>query len=306
MSAARAPRALVVGEALVDVTRKPDGSVAEHPGGSPLNVAVTMARQGIDTTLAAQVGDDHFGSLVRAHLERSGVTLDGTGSSVPTASATATLDEGGAATYEFDLHWDPESLPDPADFDLVHVGSIGAWMAPGADAVADLVRRAHASGQPVGFDPNVRPALAPSIPVLRQRVFDLARLSRFVKLSDEDAEVLADGHGDPLSVLRELATHGPVLAALTRGGESAVLRSGDTEVEVQVPQVEVADTIGAGDTWMGTLLTELLLRGWTDRTAFTAEELRELGKAAVAAAAITVSRPGADPPWRGERLPPRG
>lgn len=284
----------------MDVTRKPGGTVAEHPGGSPLNVAVTLARRGIDTTLAAQVGEDHFGSLIRAHLERSGVSLDGTGSSAPTASATATLDAGGAATYEFDLHWDPESLPDPADFDVVHVGSIGAWMAPGADAVTELVQRAHAHGQGVGFDPNVRPALAPSVPVLRQRVLDLAALSRFVKLSDEDAEVLADGGGDPLSVLRELAAHGPALAALTRGGASALLRSGGEEVEVQVPEVEVADTIGAGDTFMGTLLAEVLLRGWTDRTSFSTDELRELGDAAVTAAAITVSRPGADPPWRDE------
>ncbi|MBC9225716.1 carbohydrate kinase [Aeromicrobium sp. 636] len=296
------PRALVVGEALVDVTRTPDGAVAEHPGGSPLNVAVTMARQGIDTTLAAQVGNDHFGALIRDHLDRSGVTLLDVGPSGSTASATAMIDAGGAATYEFDLHWEPEHLPDPADFDLVHVGSIGAWMEPGANAVADLVRRAHAQGQAVGFDPNIRPTLGPPVPVLRQRVFDLAASSRFVKLSDEDASVLADGSGDPESVLGSLATAGPALAAMTRGGESVVLCSGDHEVEVPVPAVSVADTIGAGDTWMGTLLAELVRQGWVDRTEFSADELCELGEAAVRASAITVSRPGADPPWRRELL----
>lgn len=296
--AARVPRALVVGEALVDVTRLPDGRAAEHPGGSPLNVAVTMARQGIDTTLAAHVGDDHFGDLIRAHLGESGVTLTNANASLPTASATATIGVDGAATYEFDLRWDPNKLPVPEDFDLVHVGSIGAWMAPGADVVLDLVRRAHADGQAVGFDPNVRPALAPSVPLLRDRVLELAALSRFVKLSDEDADVLAEDSGDPLSVLRLLAGHGPALAALTRGGDSALLCSGTDEVEVRVPPVEVADTIGAGDTWMGTLLAELLHRGWVDRTAFAVDELESLGQAAVAAAAITVSRPGADPPWR--------
>lgn len=284
----------------MDVTRQPNGAVAEHPGGSPLNVAVTMARQGVDTTLAAQVGDDHFGALIRAHLERSGVTLADVGPSAPTASATATIGATGAATYEFDIHWDPERLPDPANFAVVHVGSIGAWMEPGAGAVAELARRAHAQGQAVGFDPNVRPTLAPPMEQLRQRVFDLAAHSRFVKLSDEDAEVLADGTGDPLSVLRDLAGRGPALAALTRGGEPAVLRSGDVEVEIEVPHVEVVDTIGAGDTWMGTLLVELLLRGWVDRTSFSAADLRDLGQAAVRASAITVSRPGADPPWRDE------
>lgn len=287
----------------MDVTRRPDGTVAEHPGGSPLNVAVTMARQGIDTTLATQLGEDRLGELVRAHLGDSGVTLANAGPSGPTGSATATLDAVGAATYEFDLRWDPEQLPDPADFDVVHVGSIGAWMTPGSTVVADLARRAHDQGQPVGFDPNVRPALGPPADLLRERVLDLAGRSRFVKLSDEDALALAGGSGDPVSVLDDLAGRGAALVALTRGGESTVLRSGDRQVEVPVPRVDVVDTIGAGDTWMGTLLTELLLRDWTGRSSFTADELRELGRVAAGAAAITVSRPGADPPWSGADVP---
>ena len=301
MTDERNPRVLVVGEALVDVTRRADGTVAEHPGGSPLNVAVTMARQGINTTLATHVGDDRFGDLIRAHLTESDVTLANASPGTPTASATAAIGADGAATYEFDLRWDPDHLPDPSEFDLVHVGSIGAWMPPGADAVTDLVRRAHEAGVPVGFDPNVRPALAPPLPALRERVLELTALSRFVKLSDEDAEAL--GPGDPLSMLDDLAAHGAALAALTRGGASVVLRSGSTSVEVPVPHVKVADTIGAGDTWMGTLLTELLCRDWQHRTEFTRDELRDLGRAAAKAAAVTVSRPGADPPWRDERLP---
>jgi len=299
MSDRRVPRALVVGEALVDVTLTPDGAVSEHPGGAPLNVAVTMSRQGIDTTLATHVGSDHYGNLIRAHLAESRVTLANASPELPTASATATIGTDGAATYAFDLHWDPDPLPDPGDFDLVHVGSIGTWLAPGADAVADLVLTAHANGQPVGFDPNIRPALTPSWPELRDRVLQLAGMSRFVKLSDEDAEALSDGT-DPLAVLHDLATRGAALAALTRGGDFVTLVSGVERVDVPVPRVRVADTIGAGDTWMGTLLAELLRRGWQDRTSFTADELRELGEACAQASAITVSRPGADPPWLNE------
>jgi fructokinase len=81
------------------------------------------------------------------------------------------------------------------------------------------------------------------------------------------------------------------------------LRSGDQQVQLEVPRVDVVDTIGAGDTWMGTLLAELLVRGWVNRTSFSPEDLRALGGAAVNASAITVSRPGADPPWRRELLP---
>jgi len=299
---ARTPRALVVGEALVDVTKRADGTVAEHPGGSPLNVAVTMARQGIHTTLAAHVGDDHFGELIRAHLAESGVVFAEAGPASPTASATATIGADGAATYDFDLRWEPETLPDPADFDLVHVGSIGAWLPPGAGAVLDLVRRAHDAGVPVGFDPNIRLALAPPIAEVRRQVRELTDLSRFIKLSDEDAEALADGTDDVLAMLEDLSSCGPALAALTRGGKSVTIRSGDQQTDVPVPRVEVADTIGAGDTWMGTLLAELLRRGWQDRTSFEMDELQELAQAAAEAAAVTVSRPGADPPWRRERL----
>jgi fructokinase len=302
MTAVTPGRALVVGEALVDVTRRADGSVVEHPGGSPLNVAVTLGRSGIDTTLGSQVGDDRFGALVRAHLTASGVKLVDAGPPGRTASATATLDSDGAASYEFDLHWDPAELPDPSDFDVVHVGSIGAWMPPGSAAVADLVRRAAALGVAVSFDPNLRPSLAPEREPLRQQVLDIAGHSRFVKLSDEDAAVLVGDDRDPEETLLELASRGPGLVALTRGGRPAVLRSGEHRVEVAAPRITVVDTIGAGDTWMGALLGALLLRGWAGRTSFAPEELRALGEVAVTSAAITCSRPGADPPWHGEGL----
>jgi len=295
------PRALVVGEALVDVTRRADGSVAEHPGGSPLNVAVAMSRLGVDTTLASQVGDDRFGALVRAHLSASGVTLVDTGPPGPTASATATLDADGAASYEFDIGWDPAELPESSEFDLVHVGSIGAWMAPGSTAVADLARDAAGRRQALSFDPNVRLSLSQGRDALRQQVLDIAGHSRFLKLSDEDAAALGAG-ADPEEVLLELADMGPALLALTRGGQATVLRSGEHRVEVVAPRVTVVDTIGAGDSWMGALLTALLERDWADRESFPADDLRVVGEFAAAAAAITCSRAGADPPWRGKSL----
>jgi fructokinase len=296
------PRALVVGEALVDVTRRADGSVAEHPGGSPMNVAVAMSRLGVDTTLASQLGEDRFGALVRAHLSASGVTLVDTGPPGPTASATATLDADGAASYEFDIDWDPAELPDPSDFDLVHVGSIGAWMAPGSAVVADLARDAAGRGQAVSFDPNVRLSLSPGHDALRQQVLDIAGHSRFLKLSDEDAAVLGAVGADPEDVLLELADEGPALLALTRGRQATVLRSAERRVEVVAPRVTVVDTIGAGDSWMGALLTALLERDWADRESFPADDLRVVGEFAAAAAAITCSRAGADPPWRGKSL----
>jgi fructokinase len=248
------------------------------------------------------VGDDRLGALVREHVAASGVQLLDAGPPGATASATATLDPDGAASYEFDLRWDPADLPAPNGYDLVHVGSIGAWMPPGSAAVAELTRRAFALGLPVGFDPNVRPSLAPPQDELRRRVLDITGNARIVKLSDEDAAALVGADADPEQSIRELAGQGPILAALTRGGRPSVLRSGEHRVEVATPQTTVVDTIGAGDTWMGALLAELLHRDWAGRACFEPDELRVLGEVAAVAAAINCSRPGADPPWQHELL----
>ena len=293
------PHVLVVGEALVDVTHAVDGNVAEHPGGSPLNVAVAAARLGARVTLAAEVGHDRHGQTVRAHLRASGVELVDVGSG-RTASATAHLQPDGSATYDFDLHWEPQGLPDPAAYSLVHVGSIGAWMPPGAGAVAALVDAAHAVGVPVGFDPNLRTTLTPPLTELRKRVFGIAAHARLVKLSEEDAAGLLEPGQGPEAVLDQLSGTGPSLLALTRGGRPTVLRAGDVRVEVPAPSVQVADTIGAGDTWMGAVLVALLRRSWTGRDEFGPGDLGWLGGVCARAAAITCTRPGADPPWSWE------
>ncbi len=296
------PGVLVVGEAVVDITHAPGRAATELPGGSPTNVAVGLARLGIPTTLAAHVGEDAPGQSIRRHLADSGVRLEAVGPAGPTATATARLDETGAATYEFDLRWDPAELPDPDPYALVHTGSIGSWMAPGAAAVADLVARARAAGVPVSFDPNVRPALAPDLESVRQRVRALTTAATIVKLSDEDAATL---DGDPDAVVDDLASLGPSLVAMTRGSAGSELRSGPTRVDVAAGPVTVADTIGAGDAWMAGLLFGVVSEAWQSRAEYSAAELDWLGRLAGTTAAITCSRPGADPPWRHE-LPALG
>lgn len=294
-----APTVLVVGESLVDVTQTPGRPDAKHPGGSPMNVAVGLARLGVPTTLATHLGADDHGERVRAHLVESGVRLAPTVSSGPTATATARLDADGHATYEFDLRWELSELPDPGDYALLHVGSIGAWMPPGAQAVADLVADARAGGVAVSFDPNVRPALAPDLEAVGQRVRGLVDAAQIVKLSDEDAATLGSGAAAAV-VAEELLELGPALVALTRGGDGARLASGSERVEVAAGDSVVADTIGAGDSWMAALLAGIVTRGWTHCAAYSRAQLEWLGGLAAAAAAITCSRPGADPPWRRE------
>jgi len=291
-------RVLVVGEALVDV-RVEDGGSTEHPGGSPLNVAVGLARLGVPTTLASQLGDDPHGRMVAAHVEASGVDLVRLPPHGATATATARLEPGGGATYAFDISWDPVRLPEPDGFRMVHVGSIGATLPPGAHGVVALARAASSAGVPVSVDPNLRPSITPDIEQARGYVEQIMALASIVKLSDEDADVLWPGRG-PLPVVDALSgSPGAPLVAMTRGSEGAVLATGPDRGRAAARPVDVADTIGAGDSFMAALLAGVLLHdlpgagGW-------APALDWLAGLAVEAAAVTCSRPGADPPWAGE------
>lgn len=304
--------ALVIGEALVDVVNRPDGTVETHPGGSPLNVAIGLGRLGRSAGLLTWLGDDEHGALVRAHIATSAVTLlEGSTGAERTSVATATLDASGAATYEFDLDWRvPADATVPAGAIVAHTGSIAAVLEPGAAGVLRLVREAreHAT---VTYDPNVRPTLMGNPADARRAIESLVALADVVKVSDEDLEWLLTGQaadsGAVEQLAREWATHGPAFVVVTRGGEGASAFAADgREVAVTAPRVEVADTVGAGDSFMGGLIDGLWGAGLLG--ADRREELRAIPDEVLAQildrcariAAITVSRPGANPPGRAE------
>lgn len=290
--------ALVVGESLVDITHAGD-ETSVHPGGSPLNVAVGLARLGVTTTLATQVGQDAYGDLIRTHLAASAVTLVELEPSRPSSVATARLAADGAAAYTFDLCWDPSPMALPSGCDLLHVGSLGATLAPGADTVAVLARDARRAGLTVSVDPNVRTALTSDLVDVRRRVLGLVAIADVVKLSDEDAAAMFAGRSHD-GVLDDLFAAGGVgLVALTRGRKGALLATRAARVAVAAPRVALADTIGAGDSFMAALLTALYdVTG--DVTGLGSDDLARIGTFACRVAAITCSRPGADPPWRAE------
>lgn len=296
-------RVLVVGEALVDLRHhaaEPSAQPSEHPGGSPLNIAVGLARLGVPTTLAAQVGDDPRGQTITGHLTASGVDLVRVPPHRATATATAHVRPDGSAAYDFDVGWDPVRLPDPAGYRLVHVGSIGASLQPGASAVLELVRSAGSAAVPVSIDPNVRPVIAPVVDATRELLEEMVAVASVVKLSDEDAAVLWPA--EPLdSVQAALAAspRGP-LVAVTRGGAGATLTIGSQRACAAAPLVDVVDTIGAGDSFMSALLAGLVSRDLLDGRSWHDGVLDWLGELAADAAAITCARAGADPPWQSE------
>ncbi len=297
---------LVVGEALVDVVVTPQGESVRRPGGSPMNVAVGLARLQVPTRLVTRLGDDADGLLVREHLAASHVALaEGAADpSVATGVAVAHLDAQGVATYEFRVTWDLPPTPLPDDCRAVHVGSIGAGVRPGRDAVVALATAAHAAGLPVSFDPNARPAFTPDAEVAWQDVLDLAGLCDLVKLSDEDAAFFQPGR-EVLDVAHAVLEQGPALVVVTGGGgvATAVSRTG-VVVVAESRKVEVADTVGAGDSFMAALVAATLpdraAGAWVEGP--THSHVAEYLSAAHAAAAVTVTRRGADPP-RLDELP---
>ncbi len=299
---------VVVGESLVDIVLPADGEQALAPGGSPLNVAVGLARLDVDTLLVTQLGDDEHGRLVAQHATGSAVRLSDTAVAPGrrTSTATARLDHAHAATYDFDLTWDLEQHRLPEDTIGVHVGSLGAVLRPGREAVLDLLTQAE--GGFVSYDPNIRPAFVTDPAAAWRDLTEVAAHARLVKCSDEDLAVLRPGQEES-SLAAELLAAGPTeLVVVTRGGRGATAYRRDLRVDVPAPPTTVVDTVGAGDSFMSALLAiladwGLLGLGEGSLEALSEPRLALLLEGAAQAAAVTCSRRGANPPTRRE-LPP--
>jgi fructokinase len=306
----------VIGESLVDIidgegrgeTARGAAARRIHPGGSPLNVAVGGARLGLPTTLVTHFAEDPHGQLIADHLGRNGVEAI-VGGSFPTSSAVATLDGTGAAEYTFSIDWDISGASIPAlaavESSLhVHTGSIATVLAPGNRTVRTLVEaaRPHAT---VSFDPNCRPAIRGDAGAARREVEDFVATSDIVKASDEDLRWLYPGRTPDESMAAWLEL-GPALVALTRGADGPVVLTRRGRVEMRAETITVADTVGAGDSFMAGLISGLaqldaLGAGSRPRLRdISISELHTLAAYANRAAAITCSRPGANPPTSAE------
>ncbi|OBK74906.1 carbohydrate kinase [Mycobacterium sp. 1274761.0] len=299
-------RALVIGEALIDIVERDGTITGEHVGGSPLNVAVGLARLGRGVDFLTHIADDHRGRRIIAYLEAAGAQLvSGSTTAARTPTAVATLDDDGKAQYAFDIDWQLAGTPEVAPPLVVHTGSIATVLEPGCRATAALLDAYHVSAT-VSFDPNVRPALIADDDQARGRIDRILERCDVVKASDEDLHWI-DPNRAPEQVARTWLGLGPAIVVVTMGERGAFAACQAGVARVQAYPVEVVDTVGAGDAFMTGLidaLWSLQLLGAQRRA-----DLRRIGvdtltavlQTATISSALTVARAGADLPDRATR-----
>ena len=296
-------RGLVIGESLIDIVEQ-DGQVsAEHVGGSPLNVAVGLARLGRDVDFLTHIGNDARGQRIARYINDAGAQLvPGRQSAARTATARLTVGEGGSASYVFDLDWQLSGTPVVTPPLFVHTGSIAAVQEPGCLAVAALVDTYRVSAT-VTFDPNVRPSLIVDRDLARERIERLVERSDIVKVSEEDLRWIDPDHPPERTAQTWLAL-GPAIVVVTMADRGATAVCAAGEVRVAARSVQVVDTVGAGDSFMAGLIDALWgsdLLGAQRRAELAGIDLDALTaaiEAASNAAAVTVARAGADLPDR--------
>lgn len=250
------PVVMCLGEALIDVVHR-DGTISEHVGGSLLNVANVLGEQGATTLLACWIGADERGDQIEKNLAEHHVALVSGSREAPfTSVAHADVDSKGHATYTFDVLWDAPDVH-TCEFDHLHTGSLAAMLEPGAAKVRQAMAH-HSRYGTVSFDPNARPALMGAGADARDVMETMVSLSDIVKVSDEDLQWL---YGSGLDLEKQLDAWldmGPSLVVITRGAQGAIagLRNGE-KTTIATMDVTVADTVGAGDSFMGGLLAGL-------------------------------------------------
>jgi fructokinase len=313
----------VIGEALIDLVMDPatagssgpKGYLA-HPGGSPFNVAVGLARLGQPTQLLGRLSGDAFGRQLRAHARANGVDLSyAVQAAEPSTLAVVSLDADRNAGYDFyrtgtaDWQWTAAELDRmPADTAWIHTGSLASWIEPGAGVIADQLRRRR-NRQPVvvSYDPNIRPALLADHDAALARVEAMVGLADVVKASAEDLDWLYPGQ-DADQVLRRWRELGPAVLVMTDGGRGARYLGADGEVAT-VPSlpVTVVDTVGAGDAFMAGLINALATSGFSagstgaDPVAdAVTDPVADAVSEAILVAALTCARAGANPPTAAE------
>jgi fructokinase len=308
-------RIVVIGEALIDLIQQPDGSYQAKPGGAPANVSIALARLGAHVSFAGRMSDDKFGQKLHDWLSPEKIDLSLVErTSDPTSLAVASLDEQGKASYSFYLKGTADwgwtlgafvhlEVEPPA---ALVIGSVATAIEPGASVIENLAGHLHSTeNSTVVIDLNIRPGLGFERENETVRVERQIKLAHIVKASDDDLAWLYPDRS-PVDTARLWAGQGHHVI-MTRGADGATLftPTGDT-VSVKAPVIDLVDTVGAGDSFLGATLYGLQQRGALGANAeellskVSLDDWINLLTLAAEVGAITCSRAGCNPPTLAE------
>jgi fructokinase len=311
----------VIGEALIDLVEEPASgtdlaantgrtgprSYRAHPGGSPYNVAIGLARLGQNTALQARFSADTFGRQLRSHAEANAVDLSlAIDAAEPTTLAIVGLDERRNATYDFylngtaDWQWTAAELARAGSPGWTHTGSLASWTRPGSVTIDEHLGRLRRAGTTIiSYDPNIRPLLMGGHQAAVAAVEQSVARAHVVKASAEDLDWLYP-NVDLAAALRAWQKLGPQVVVATNGGDGSMALAGSGDVvTVAAKPITIVDTVGAGDAFMAGLINALTRTGVAEAASSEAVLATVLNEAATVAA-LTCQRAGADPPTAAE------
>lgn len=304
---------LSCGEALIDMlprtTTLGEPAFSPYAGGAVFNTAIALGRLGAPSAFFSGISNDMLGQILTETLEASKVdTQYCARSDRPTTVAFVKLVDGQATYAFYDENTagrllSQDQLPSlPASITTLFFGGISLVNDPAASTYEALQARESASRVTM-IDPNIRPGfIAGKEPEYRARIERMIARADIVKLSDEDLHWLM-GDGDISALARQLLEKGPKLVFITEGAAGARAITATQNRFVAATRVTVADTVGAGDTFNAGALAALHEAGALTKFALATLSDATLDAAltlGTRAAAVTVSRPGANPPWRNE------
>ncbi len=300
------------GEALIDMLPRQstlgEAAFSPFPGGAVFNTAIALGRLGAPVEFLTGLSSDFFGDMLRQALTASGVlTSYARVSNRPTTLAFVRLTDGQASYLFYDEGTAGRMLvaadmpPLGPEITAMLFGAISLIPEPCGGAYEALLAREHTS-RVIMLDPNIRPGFIPDADSHRARIRRMAAMSDIVKFSDEDLSWF-DAAGSLEARARSWLDHGARLVLVTRGRKGALAVTRDHTIEVAAPRVSIVDTVGAGDTFNAGVLASLSQQGLLSKAgigAIGAPAIRAALELGVRAAAVTVSRAGANPPWARE------
>jgi fructokinase len=302
----------VLGEALMDCVAQADGSLRPLLGGSPFNLACAVALQGVDVGYLNPFSTDVFGHQLAAKLHDTGAQALSPVSNKPTSLAVVNI-QNGQPSYGFyrdgvaDRDYNAEDMvrllkQHPAG--VLHTGSLMA-MPPEHHKVMHVIQFAKALGWTISIDVNLRTRVADDLPAYLNAVNQMAGLADWLKASDEDMQLLGwtDVHWEHTEALADKwLAMGCQRVALTFGAQGASLHMGQVAAKASAPQVQLVDTVGAGDTFWGSCLADWVLHDTVKNKDAAEARLAQTLQRALQAAALNCERVGCQPPSSSELL----